>query len=187
MASFWAKCESRWWVYPRLILWRENRDIPCYAGETANGGRERLQLEINIHAEWCGGCRFHTFPYDVAPPIRIDGKKEIRTFKCDEDVWEIIDLLIEEAEEFNAKGKEFDIAKSVNAQLPFFCCRNIVQSREHQKDIERYIYSEQFGISPYPGSYGEQPAKWVDKAFIIKNTLAKKQQAQIDATRKHNN
>ena len=56
-----------------------------------------------------------------------------------------------------------------------------------QKDIERYIYSEQFGISPYPGSYGEQPAKWVDRAFIIKNALAKKQKDQIDATRKDNN
>ena len=55
-----------------------------------------------------------------------------------------------------------------------------------QKDIERYIYSEQFGISPYPGSYGQQPAKLVDKAFIIKSTLAKKQKDQIDATRKDN-
>jgi hypothetical protein len=112
---------------------------------------------------------------------------ETRTFECDEDVWAIIDLLIEETEELNEKGKEFDIAKSVNAQLPFFCCKNIIRSREYQKDIERYIYSEQFGISPYPGSYGEQPARWVDKAFIIKNALAKKQKDQIDATRKHNN
>ena len=112
---------------------------------------------------------------------------ETRTFKCDEDVWEIIDLLIEEVKENNAKGKEFDIAKSVNAQLPFFCCRNIVHDKKIQKDIERYIYSEQFGISPYPGSYGEQPAKWVDRAFIIKNALAKKQKDQIDARRKNNN
>ena len=56
-----------------------------------------------------------------------------------------------------------------------------------QKDIERYIYSEQFGISPYPGSYGEHPAKWVDRAFIIKGALAKKQKDQIDGTRKNNN
>jgi len=56
-----------------------------------------------------------------------------------------------------------------------------------QKDIERYIYSEQFGISPYPGSYGEQPAKWVDRAFIIKGALAKKQKDQIDGARKDNN
>ena len=88
---------------------------------------------------------------------------------------------------FNEKGKEFDIAKSINAQLPFFCCKNIVHDKSIQKDIERYIYSEQFGIPPYPGSYGEQPAKWVDRAFIIKNALAKKQKDQIDATRKDNN
>ena len=120
-------------------------------------------------------------------PIRIDGKLEVRTFKNDDDVWEIIDLLIAEAKEFNEQGKEFDIAKSINAQLPFFCCKNIVQSREHQKDIERFIYSEQFGIPPYPGSYGEQPAKWVDRAFIIKGALAKKQKDQIDGARKDNN
>ena len=62
-----------------------------------------------------------------------------------------------------------------------------MHDRGMQKDIERYIYSEQFSISPYPGSYGEQPAKWVDRVFIIKNALAKKQKDQIDATRKHNN
>ena len=71
--------------------------------------------------------------------------------------------------------------------MPFFACRNVLYSKEHQKDIERYIYSKQFGISPYSGSYGEQPAKWVDKAFIIKNVFAKKERDQIDATRKHNN
>ena len=117
----------------------------------------------------------------------VNGVREIRTFKCDEDVWQVIDLLILEVQESNEKCKEFDIAKSVNAQLPFFCCRNIVQSRKHQKDIERYIYCEQFGISPYQGSYGEQPAKWVDKAFIIKNALAKKQRDEIDGRRKNNN
>ena len=120
-------------------------------------------------------------------PIRIDGKSGVRTFKNDEQVWEIIDLLIEEVQGFNAKGKEFDIAKSINAQLPFFCCPNIVHDKKMQKDIERYIYSEQFGISPYPGSYGEQPAKWVDRAFIIKAALAKKQKDQIDGARKNNN
>ena len=121
-------------------------------------------------------------------PVKIDGKYGIRKFESEEDVWEIIDLLIEEAKEFNEKGKSFDVAKSVNAQLPFFCCKNVIHDREIQKDIERYVYSEQFGIPPYPGSYGEQPAKWVDRAFIIKNALAKKQKDQIeDGTRKNNN
>ena len=130
---------------------------------------------------------FHEFPYEAQLPIILDGKRDIRTFKNKEDVWEIIDLLIEEAKDFNEKGKEFDIAKSINAQLSFFCCKNVVFDREMQKDIERYIYSEQFSISPYPGSYGEQPAKWVDRAFIIKSALAKRQKDQIDATRNNNN
>tara|TARA_R100000808_G_scaffold22905_1_gene50206 strand:+ start:2123 stop:2338 length:216 start_codon:yes stop_codon:yes gene_type:complete len=70
--------------------------------------------------------------------------------------------------------------------LPHFCCKNILQSKEIQKDIERYIYCEQFGVSPYSGSYGDQPAKWVDRAFIIKHAFAKKQRNQIDGTRKNN-
>tara|TARA_Y100000310_G_scaffold238135_1_gene241486 strand:- start:256 stop:471 length:216 start_codon:yes stop_codon:yes gene_type:complete len=71
--------------------------------------------------------------------------------------------------------------------LPFFCCRNVTHDKEIQRDIARYAYCEQFNVPPYPGSYGEQPAKWVRRAFIIKNTLAKKQKDQLDATRKNNN
>ena len=106
---------------------------------------------------------------------------------CDDDVWQIIDLLIQETKDYNEKGKEFDIAKSVNAQLPFFCCKNILRSRSIQKDIERYIYSEQFSVPPYKGSYGEQPAKWVDRAFIIKKVLANKEKEQIDARTRNSN
>ena len=43
-----------------------------------------------------------------------------------------------------------------------------------KKDISRYIYSEQFGISPYKGSYGEQPSKWVEKSFLIKSIIERK-------------
>ena len=39
---------------------------------------------------------------------------------------------------------------------------------ENQKDIQRYIYCQDFNTQPYPGSYGEQPFKWIEKSFIIK-------------------
>ena len=68
-------------------------------------GRERLQLELNIHAEWCGGCQYHTYPYEAQIPVRIDGDYKKRIFSCDEDVWYVIDLLIEETKEQNEKGK----------------------------------------------------------------------------------
>lgn len=120
--------------------------------------------------------------------MRINGKCETRTFECSEDVWDVIDLIIEETREFNEeKGKGFDIAKSVNAQLPFFTCNNLLLNREDQKDIARYIYCKEFGIQPYKGSYGEQPASWVDRAFVIKSALAKKEKEQIDASNKSNN
>tara|TARA_R100000808_G_scaffold24353_1_gene55898 strand:- start:389 stop:655 length:267 start_codon:yes stop_codon:yes gene_type:complete len=86
----------------------------------------------------------------------------------------------------NMKGKEFDIAKSVNSQLPFFACRNVVFNRDHQKDIQRYIYCKEFGVPAYSGAYGDQPSKWVEKAFVIKHALAKKEKDLIDG-RKQNN
>lgn len=95
----------------------------------------------------------------------------MRTFESDKDVWGVVDLLIEETEQANSEGKNFNIAESIMAQLPFFACNNFVLDREAQKDISRYIYSKDFGISPYKGSYGEQPSRWIEKTFVIKNLL----------------
>ena len=78
------------------------------------------------------------------------------------------------------EGKSFDISSSVKPQLPFFCCPNIIVSRKLQTDIERYIYCEKFGLQPYPGSYGQQPNRWVQKSFIIRKTLAKFQKDQVN-------
>ena len=51
----------------------------------------------------------------------VDGERPIWEFTCDEDVWQVIDLIIEETIECNlAEKREFDIAKSVATQLPFF-------------------------------------------------------------------
>ena len=88
--------------------------------------------------------------------------------------------------ENNKKGKEFDVSQSVNAQLPFFTCRNYFISKEIQQDIERYIYCKELGISPYRGSYGEQPAKWVDRFFIIKNSMAKREQNILEKQKQRN-
>ena len=129
---------------------------------------------------WCKGCSFHEFPYEAQVPVLIDGKRERRTFTCEEDVHDIIKLLIKETEDFNNKGRSFDVALSVSKQLPFFSCMNILYNQEAQKDIEKYIYCKEFGISPYPGSFGEQPKRWVDRAFSIKKALAKREQSMVD-------
>ena len=129
---------------------------------------------------WCKGCSFHEFPYKAQIPVLINGKRERRTFTCEEDVHDIIKLLIKETEDFNNEGKSFDVALSVSKQLPFFSCMNILYNQEAQKDIEKYIYCKEFGISPYSGSFSEQPKRWVDRAFAIKKALAKREQSMID-------
>lgn len=114
-------------------------------------------------------------------PIKIDGVYEVREFSCAEDVWEVIDLLIQETKSYNEQGgKEFDIAKSVKAQLPFFCCNNVIQDKYLQRDIRRYLYCEQFNVPPFSGSFDDQPVRWIDKAFIIKNALAKLNKDKIE-------
>ena len=71
--------------------------------------------------------------------------------------------------------------------MPFFACMNVFMDNKIQKDIQRYIYCEKFGIPPYKGSYGEQPFRWVTRAFAIKAALAKKEKKEIENVRKNTN
>ena len=127
--------------------------------------------------ERCGGCRFHEYPYKAQIPILIDGKYETRTFTSDDEVWDVIRLLIDETQEHINEGSNLHIAESVMAQLPFFSCGNMMMDNNAQKDIARFMYARQFKISPYKGSYGEQPKKWVEKSFML-NHLIERQKAK---------
>lgn len=101
----------------------------------------------------------------------MDGEYPIRTFHNKEDVWDVIRLLIEETEELNNQGQSFNIAESVMAQLPFFACTNVMLDEEAQKTIARFVYSRDFNVPPYKGSYGEQPKKWIERSFILKSLM----------------
>ena len=117
---------------------------------------------------------YHTYPYKAQIPISIEGEYQTRTFTSKEDVEAIIELLIDEVKETNQRGSSFNIAQSIVRQLPFFACTNVLLNKQSQKDISRYAYSKQFGIPPYKGTYGEQPSKWVEKTFLIKNIIETK-------------
>ena len=73
------------------------------------------------------------------------------------------------------KGKSFDIANSIFKQLPFFACYNTIYDPDIQKDIQKYLYCKEYGVSPYSGSYKDQPYKWVNKSFMFRNVFAKKE------------
>ena len=118
----------------------------------------------------------------------IDGERETKSFKCKDDVLEVIDLIIAETKQVNEeKGVSFDIANSVISQLPFFGCVNIFFDKDIQRDIQRYVYWEKFGVPPYKGSYGEQPERWIRRVFSIKAALAKKENKEINSARQNNN
>ena len=117
---------------------------------------------------------YHEYPYKAQIPILIDGKYETRAFTSDDEVWDVIRLLIDETQEHINEGSNLHIAESVMAQLPFFACGNMMIDKNAQKDIARFMYARQFKISPYRGSYGEQPKKWVGKSFILNNLIERR-------------
>ena len=136
---------------------------------------------------WCEGgnsCKFHEFPYKAEIPIIINGKRETRLFRCKEDVQDVIKLLIKETEENNSKGKSFDVGLSVSKQLPFFSCMNILYDKDAQKYVEKCVYCQDFNVAPYDGNFGDQPKKWVDRSFIIKKALAKREESLIKKNQK---
>ncbi len=114
---------------------------------------------------------YHEYPYKAQIPVLIDGKYQTRTFTSNDEVWDVIHLIIDETKEQIKEGRNLNIAQAVMAQLPFFACRNMMVSRDAQKDIERFMYARQFKISPYRGSYGDQPKKWVEKSFMLTNLV----------------
>lgn len=112
--------------------------------------------------------------------------RETRTFNGVDEVWDVIDLLIEEVLEVNESGNKFDVSKSVNAQIPFFTCPNHLIEKEIQRDIQRYVYCTETSTPAYSGDFGKQPAIWVDRYFAIKQAFAKREQSQIQKVKAAN-
>ena len=72
------------------------------------------------------------------------------------------------------KGVDFYQATySTTKQLYFFACPNHFASKSDVKDIKRYHYCKDINTPAYEGSYNKQPAKWIDKYYIIRGCLTK--------------
>ena len=85
-------------------------------------------------------------------------------------------MLITETKECNDEGRSFDIASSISQQLPFFSCMNIMLDRQSQRDISQYLYCKEFNVTPFPGDYGMQPQRWINKVNIIKTAMNKREE-----------
>lgn len=123
----------------------------------------------------CGGCPYCEFPYEAQLPVKSENGYETRNFKTQDDVWAVIDLIAQETKFFNEeKGKEFDVVKSIVSQIPFFTCFNHIRDEKYLKLLNKYFYCTETGTPAHSGDYGDQPARWVQYFFIIKNAMAKK-------------
>ena len=132
-------------------------------------------------SDGCGGCSYCEFPYEAQLPVKTENGYETRKFKSQDDIWAVIDLIALETKEFSKKqGRDFDVTKSIATQIPFFACLNKVRDDKYLKLMNKYIYCTETNTPAHTGDYGEQPARWVQYFFIIKNALAKKQKMLQD-------
>jgi len=97
----------------------------------------------------------------------MDGKYPKRIYNSDDDVYEVVDILIED---YKNQGSEGSMPMNISSHLPFFSCTNVFLNKSCQNDIGRYMYSKDYAISPYPGTYGCQPNIWKIKHFLIKSS-----------------
>lgn len=88
-----------------------------------------------------------------------------------EDIWNHINDLKKEGMEMS-NGQVKETVKSVFYQLPFFCCPDNFIEPKFQKDIEKYLYCEDTKTPAFPGHYGSIPNIWIEKHFIIKQSLS---------------
>ena len=116
------------------------------------------------------GERFKEFPYTAHGIISgEDGKNPEETFTNVDDVLDYALRLKKESEDFHGENANmFKTALDVFEQLAFFTFVGHLVDSDSQKDIKRYLYSTETQTPPYKGDFGDQPALWVDKYFMIK-------------------
>tara|TARA_B100000513_G_scaffold195004_1_gene124781 strand:- start:1020 stop:1352 length:333 start_codon:yes stop_codon:yes gene_type:complete len=81
-------------------------------------------------------------------------------------------------------GLEIDPIAGLKSQIPFFSCYSHVLDQSCQHDIQRYVYCDKTGTSPYKGSYGNTPSLWISKFFVIKKALHLHEKAAYNKSKK---
>ena len=82
------------------------------------------------------------------------------------------------------KTESYSADYIVFQQVKFFSCVNNFIDPVYQADISKYIYSQNTRTQPYNGSYGEQPALWIEKYFTIKKCIAEMEKVSLNKHRK---
>lgn len=108
----------------------------------------------------------YAFPYSVQNP---DTGQMERIDDIDK-LWQIIE--------------RFKINRFIYSEL--VCDTRLLIDPLAQSDLRRYFYSKEWGVSPFPGCYDEQPAAWVDKVAIIQKAVNEAQELRAKRERLKN-
>ena len=81
-------------------------------------------------------------------------------------------------------GLDIDPIAGLKSQIPFVACYNKVLDQSCQEDIQKYVYCDKTGTTPYEGSYGNTPSLWIEKFFVIKKALYLHEKAAINKQNK---
>ena len=99
---------------------------------------------------------------------------KLDAFPYTTDSWDSDDKIIinnkKEFWEFLSLGNAPIGAKYTNGINVAFSPNNL-RDRESFLLIQRYSLSKEMGVAPFPGSFGEQPAYWLDAYTIIQHNL----------------
>ena len=149
----------------------------CHENSRSSKTGKRLSLQLGLNAliaSVCRGCRFHHYPYEFKSIIRDkNGELPTLTINNDKELWDYIYKLKREADNNpTLKGRgSSNIVLDIYEQLPFFTCKNRIIDDDLSEEIKKYTYCSETGQQPYPGNYGNTPALWIQKYFLIRNTF----------------
>ena len=118
----------------------------------------------------CEGCNYHEYPYTFQN-ILIHSDEPAITINNNDELWDYISKLKEEAEFVSKSSSSFDILNNIYEQLPFFACNKKILDMNCQKDIEKYVYCKDTSTPPYSGSYQDTPSLWIHKYYTIKSAM----------------
>ena len=89
-------------------------------------------------------------------------------------------IIKEEKTRSKSQSLDVDSYYSISKQLPFFACPSFFYTKDSSLVVSKYFYCKEFGIPTHPGTFSEQPNKWIEHSFFIGNCINKVETMQLE-------
>jgi len=118
---------------------------------------------------WKGNPKYAQFPLEYV-------RDDHQTVSC-RNREELLDAILAEYGNFESSALWRCVLLKVSPQLLF--------DPEIIAMLERYLYCEKFAVLPYPGTYDDQPAEWIDFVQLVQVELSKCAKSAIERAEKN--